>query len=153
VKDALSTLLGYLPSFALRWIFSKHWLSQHTIFDVRPSNDPVTIFCGELPYLQLTLTVTNHTRLEVELDRLTVEFTFAGFTQQFYFLRRNSIPRRKTIDVFIRGNLTSQQAAAIAKQAESSIKVEVFAEFNSDIQDYSVTAAWHPMVKPKLGNI
>jgi hypothetical protein len=84
---------------------------------------------------------------------LTVEFTFAGFTQQFYFLRRNSIPRRKTIDVFIRGNLTSQQAAAIAKQAESSIKVEVFAEFNSDIQDYSVTAAWRPMVKPKLGNI
>jgi hypothetical protein len=153
MSDILSPVLQYLPGFVLRWIFSKHWLAEHIIFDVRPRNEPVTICCGELPYMQLTLNVTNRGHLEVELDRLTVEFAFPGIAQQLYYLRRTTIPRRKAVDIFIRGNLTSQQAAAIAKQGESSIKVEIFAEFNSDIQDFSVDTAWPLMVKPKLGNI
>ena len=153
MSDILSTVLEYLPGFVLGWIFSKRWLAKHTTFDVGPRNDPVTIFCGELPYMQLTLNVTNRCHKEVELDRLTVEFTFPGITQQLYHLRRTSIPRGKTVDIFLRGNLSSEQAAAIAKQGESSIKVEIFAEFNSDIQDFPVNTAWPLTVKPKLANI
>ena len=153
MSDILSTALQFLPAFVLQWIFSKRWLAEHTTFDVGPRNESVTIFCGALPYVQLTLNVTNRCHKEVELDRLTVEFTFPGTTQQFYYLRRTSIPRGKTVDIFIRGNLPSEQAAAIAKQGESSIKVEVFAEFNSDIQDFSVNTAWPLTVKPRLANI
>jgi hypothetical protein len=153
VQEVLSAVLQYLPGFALRWIFSKRWLAEHTTFDIQPRDESVTIFCGELPYMQLTLNVTNRCHKGVELDRLTVEFTFPGITQQLYYLRRTTIPRQKTVDIFIRGNLTSQQAAAIAKQGESSIKVEVFAEFNSDIQEFSVNTAWPLTVKPKLANI
>jgi len=153
VSDILSTVLQYVPGFLLPWIFSKRWLAEHTTFDVGPRNEPVTIFCGELPRIQLTLSVTNRCYKEVELDRVTVELTFPGITQQLHYLRRTAIPRRKTADIFIRGNLTSEQAAAIAKQGESSIKVEVFAEFNSDIQDFSANTAWQVTVKPKLANI
>jgi len=153
VSDILSTVLQYLPGFVLQWIFSKRWLAEHTTFDVGPRNEPVTIFCGELPCIQLTLSVTNRCYKEVELDRVTVELTFPGITQQLYYLRRTTIPRRKPVDIFIRGNLTSEQAAAIAKQGESSIKVEVFAEFNSDIQDFAANTAWQVTVKPKLANI
>ena len=153
MSDILSTVLQYLPGFLLPWIFSKRWLAEHTTFDVGPRNEPVTIFCGELPYMQLTLSVTTRCHKEVELDRLTAEFTFPGTTQQLYYLRRTNIPRGKTVDICIRGNLTSQQAAAIAKQGESSIKVEIFAEFNSDIQDFSVNTAWPLTVKPRLATI
>ena len=153
MKDILSTVLEYLPGFALRWIFSKRWLAQHTTFDIRPRDEPVTILCGELPYMHLTLSVTNRCYKEVELDRLTVEVTFPGLTQQLYYLRRTAIPRRKTVEVFLRGNLTSQQAAATAKQGESPITVEVFAEFNSDIQDFAVNTVWPLTVKPKLANM
>ena len=153
MSDILSTVFQYLPGFVLQWIFSKRWLAEHTTFGVGPCNEPVTIFCGEFPYMQLMLNVTNRCHKEVELDRLTVEFTFSGTTQQLYYLRRISIPRGKTVDIFIRGNLTSEQAAAIAKQGESSIKVEIFAEFNSDIQAFSVNTAWPLTVKPKLANI
>jgi hypothetical protein len=153
VNDILSAVLQYLPGFALRWIFSKHWLAEHITFDVRPRNEPVTIFCGELPFMQLTLNVTNRCYKEVELDRLTVEFTFPGITQQLYYLRRTTIPRGKAVDILIRGNLTSQQAAAIAKQGESRMRIEVFAEFNSDIQEFSVNTAWPLTVKPTLANI
>jgi hypothetical protein len=152
VNNILSTVLQYLPGFALRWIFSKRWLAAHISFDIPPRDESVTIFCGELPYLQLTLNVTNRCYKEVELDRLTVEFRFPGITQQLYYLRRTTVPRGKTEDVFVCGNLTSQQAAAIAKQGESSIEVEVFAEFNSDIQEFSVNTAWALTVKPKLAN-
>jgi hypothetical protein len=153
VNNLLSAVAQYLPGFVLRWIFSKRWLAEHITFDVRPLNEPVTIFCGELPYMQLTLNVTNRCYLGVELDRLTVEFTCSGITQQLYYLRRTAIPRGKTVDIFIRGNLTSQQAAAIAKRGESPVKIEVFAEFNSDTQDFSVNAAWPLTAKPKLANI
>ena len=153
MKNILSAVLQYLPGFVLRWIFSKRWLAEHTTFDIRTLNEPVTIFCGGLPYIQLTLNVTNRCYLGVELDRLTVEFTCSGITQQLYYLRRTAIPRGKTVDIFIRGNLTSQQAAAIAKRGESPVKIEVFAEFNSDTQDFSVNTAWPLTVKPKLANI
>jgi hypothetical protein len=153
VSDILSAVLQYLPGFVLRWIFSKRWLAEHTTVDVGPRHEPVTIFCGELPYMQLTLNVTNRCHKEVELDRVTVEFTFPGITQQLYYLRRTSIPKGKTVDILIRGNLPSQQAAAIAKQGESSIKVEIFAEFNSAIQEFSVNTARPLTVKPKLANI
>jgi hypothetical protein len=155
VSNILSIVLQYLPGFVLGWIFSKRWLAEHTTFDVGPANEPVeavTIFCGELPYLQLTLNVTNRCHKEVELDRLTVQFTFPGITEEVYYLRRTTVPRRMTVDIFIRGNLASEQMAAIAKQGESSIKVEVFAEFNCDIQDFSVNTAWPLTVKPKLAS-
>jgi hypothetical protein len=156
VSDILSTVFQYLPGFVLGWIFSKRWLAEHTTLNVGSRNEPVepvTIFCGDFPYLQLTLNVTNRCYKEVELDRLTVEFTFPGITQQLYYLRRTAIPRRKTVDIIIRGNLSSEQAAAIAKQGESSIKIEVFAEFNCDIQDFSVNTAWPLTVKPRLASI
>lgn len=153
MKNILSAVAQYLPGFVLRWIFSKRWLAEHTAFDIRPLNEPVTIFCGALPYIQLTLNVTNRCYLGVELDRLTVEFTFPGVTQQLYYLRRTTVPRGKTVDILLRENLTSQQAAAIAKQGEIPIKIEVFAEFNSDTQDFSVNAAWPLTVKPELGNV
>jgi hypothetical protein len=97
--------------------------------------------------------VTNLCHKEVELDRLTVEFTFPGISQQLYYLRRTAIAKGETVDILLRGNLTSEQAAAIAKQGESPIKIEVFAEFNSDIQDFSVNAACPLTVKPKLAKI
>jgi hypothetical protein len=153
VKNILSAVLQYLPGFVLRWIFSKRWLAEHTAFDIRTLNEPVTIFCGALPYIQLTLNVTNRCYVGVELDRLTVEFTFPGVTQQLYYLRRTTVPRGKTVDILLRENLTSQQAAAIAKQGEIPIKIEVFAEFNSDTQDFSVNTAWPLTVKPKLPKI
>jgi hypothetical protein len=152
VHDVLSTVLQYLPGFALRRIFSKDWLAEHVTFDFRPRDEPVTIFCGELPYMQMTLNVTNRCHKGVELDRLTVEFTLPPITQQLYYLRRTTIPKGKAVDILIRGNLTSQQATAIAKQGESRIRIEVFAEFNSDIQGFSVHTALPLTVKPKLAN-
>ena len=102
--------------------------------------------------MQLTIRVTNHCYLAMELDRLVVECAFPDTAPRLLHLRRTTIPRARTVTIVLREALTLPQAAAIARHGERPISVEISAEFNSDTHDLSVSTRRSLTFKPHLAD-
>ncbi len=146
--------LSWLPGFVLRWFFSKRWLADHTRIDIRPRHDPVSVYGGELPQVQFWIIVANRGHFPIELDRLTVEFSFAAVNTQFYKLDRIQLAADSEAEVFVRGVLTGEQAVHIAKYKDRpQIALQLKAEFNSKVHNFAVDTGRLEGINPALSNL
>lgn len=146
--------MSWLPGFILRWFFSKQWLADHTRLDVRPRHDPVTIYGGELPQALMWIVLSNRGHFPIELDRLTVEFTFGAVIVRFYHLNRVELKPNAEVELFIRGTLTSDQIAHISKNKERpQVALQLQAEFNSKVHNFNVNTGQLTGIKPEFINM
>lgn len=146
--------MSWLPGFVLRWFFSKPWLAQHTRLDVRPRYDPLSIYGGELPAIEMWLIVSNRGYFTIELDRLTVEFHWNSVMARFHHLTRIELKPNAEADILIRGVLTAEQIAHISKYKDrASIALQLEGEFNSKIHNFSVNTGQLTGIKPELRNV
>lgn len=147
-------LLSWLPGFVLRWFFSKNWLSAHTRIDIRPRHDPVSVYGGELPHVQLWIVIANRGHFPIEMDRLTAELTFGALIAQFFKLDKIQIAADGELEVLVQGALTGEQIAHIAKIKERpQIALQIRAEFNSKVHNFAVDTGRLEGVKPALINV
>ncbi|CAG4883723.1 conserved protein of unknown function [Georgfuchsia toluolica] len=155
VISSVWRLLGWLPGFLLRRKFSTGWLREHTNIDVRARHDPITIYGGELPHIDICLTLTNNGHFEIELDRLMFELLYGAATPSFPYLQRLLLLPGETKEVYIRGTLTEAQVKHIAKQPKgnSYISFQVKAEFNCKIANFTVDTGQLTGINPRLVNI
>ena len=146
--------MSWLPGFLLRRFFSKQWLAQHTRIDVRPRYDPVSVRGGELPEVHIWLVVSNHGHFPIELDRLTAEFTMGAAVARFHHLNRAELKPNAEIEIFVRGALTGEQIAHISRNKERPfVALQLQAEFNSKLHNFSVNTGQLSGIKPELLNV
>jgi hypothetical protein len=157
----LSTLLGalwrsvsWMPGFFFRRRFSKKWLAEHTTIDLRSRHEPLRVHGGELPELEVWIVVMNRSYFPVELDRLTVEFTYGAAIVRAGMLQRHAVEAGKTIEIMIRQTLTAGQIAHIvkAKQNPSYCALQIRAELNCKVHDFSVDTGQLQGVTPSFLN-
>lgn len=147
-------LMSWLPGFVLRWFFSKQWLGAHSHIDLRPRHDPVLIQAGELPEVQIWLLISNRGHFPVELDRLTVDFGIAGAVTRLYVIKRQALVANAELEVLVRGALSDAHVAHLKRNlARPNITVQVQAEFNSKIHNFSTDTGQLNGIKPELINI
>lgn len=147
-------LMSWLPGFILRWFFSKQWLSTHIRIDLRPRHDPVLIQGGELPEAQIWLTITNKGHFPVELDRFTVDFGIAGAVVRFHVLKRQALAANAELEVLVRGALSHAHMEHLKRNlARPNITVQMQAEFNSKVHNFSVDTGQLSGIKPELMNL
>ena len=148
---AVWRLLAWLPGFVLRFFFSKVWLAQHTVIDLRPRHDPVTLRASDLPEFEIWLVVTNRGHFPVELDRLSVELSYAAARIHAGYFRRTEIGAGNPCEVFVRGALSAEQVAHIGRnRANPYVALQVHAEFNCKLHNFSVDTGQLSGVKPEL---
>lgn len=146
--------MSWLPGFILRWFFSKQWLSTHIRIDLRPRHDPVLIQGGELPEAQIWLTITNKGHFPVELDRFTVDFGIAGAVVRFHVLKRQALAANAELEVLVRGALSHAHMEHLKRNlARPNITVQMQAEFNSKVHNFSVDTGQLSGIKPELMNL
>ena len=149
--SAVWRLLAWLPGVLLRLFFSKRWLAKHTNIDLRPRHDPVTIRASDLPEFEVWLVVANGGHFTVELDRVSLELTFGAAIIRSSYLRRTEIAAGKSSEIFVRGSLSAEQVAHIAKnRIQPRVALQVIAEFNSKIHNYAVDTGQLAGIKPEL---
>lgn len=147
-------LLSWLPGFILRWFFSKNWMIAHTHIDIRPRHDPVSIYGGELPQIQLWIVIGNRGHFPIEMDRLSAELTFGAAVAQFFKLDRIQVEANTEVEVLVRGVLTSAQITHIAKSTQRpQAALQLKAEFNSKVHNFPVDTGRLEGIKPALLNI
>lgn len=137
---ALWRLLGWLPGVFLRTMFNSRWLANHTKIEVRPRNDPITIYGDQLPRMDIWLLVQNAGHFTIELDRLTAGLRFGAATLVAVVHDRTTILPGETLELHVPGLLTGEQASHIAQQVEtrSHASLQVKAEFNCKINNFQV---------------
>jgi hypothetical protein len=146
--------MSWLPGFILRRFFSKLWLAQHTHLDVRPRHDPVSVYGGELPAVHIWLVVSNRGYFTIELDRLTVEFNWNAVVVRFHHLSRVELKPNAETAILIRGVLTTEQIAHISKNRDRpAVALQLEAEFNSKVHNFSVNTGQLTGIKPELLNV
>ena len=147
-------LVTYVPAVFLRKKYNKLWLASHIAIDLRARNNPVTINGGELAYVDIWLNITNYGYFLVELDRLKLDFLYAGLSVNAPYLKKTEILPSVTISLYIKIPLTAEQVAHISKNKENAyIAIQVSAEFKSEIHDFSVDTGHLTGVNPRLVNI
>lgn len=147
-------LMSWLPGFILRKLFSQQWLSAHSRIDLRPRHDPVSIQGGELPEVMLWLDISNRGHFPIELDRLTVDFGIAGAMTRFYVLNRKALAPNEEWGLLVRGALSAAHIAHLKRNLERpNITVQVQAEFNSKIHNFSVDTGQLSGIRPELTSI
>lgn len=154
LENAVWRFLSWLPRYVLRKLFDRKWLADHTRIDVRARHDPIKIIGGELPEIQIWLVVTNLGHFGIELDRLTVEFIYGGSISNYHFLQRTPLAPNETKEILVRGVLTRDQERHIAKLPEATfITLQVKAEFNCDVVNFSIDTGQLTGLSPRLLNI
>jgi hypothetical protein len=144
-------LVSWLPGFFFRRLFSPRWLATHTAVDVRPRHEPVTIHAGELPELHVWLVITNRGHFPIDLDRLALELTFGAAIMRSSYLQRTTINTNGSAEIFVRSTISSAQVAHIAKNRERPhIALQVQAEFNCKVHNFSVNTGQLSGIKPEL---
>ena len=112
------------------------------------------IQAGELPEAQIWLTITNKGHFPVELDRLTVDFGIAGAVVRFHVLKRQALAANAELEVLVRGALSHGHMEHLKRNlARPNINVQMQAEFNSKVHNFSVDTGQLNGIKPELMNL
>ena len=128
-----------LPRTLSRLFISPKKIAAQIEIDLRSSNPIDISFGGEIPDVSLYFRITNKGPVDLELDRVLVDFWVGQPTIKGAILMRQNVRRRSTIDdVFFTAQLSSPQQDQIKRKIEGKIiseKIHITADayFNSKI--------------------
>jgi hypothetical protein len=144
--DILNIFIGWVSEMGLKYL--PKWLS-HRIYPIKRINSeieikfrstvPIHIYHSDLPRISLYLEITNHSPMDLVLDRLFMRVQISSSPVLFGVeLKRHEIPKRDTTPIYFEDILTSVQDNYLKSKRHprteliEQINVEVMAYFESD---------------------
>jgi hypothetical protein len=121
--------LGYLLPISVRWYYTTNRLSERIKIRVRGEGDGISINCGELPSVQIWLTITNFTPFPMELDRIYGQIFYGCGLGHFVHPRRYSIPPAEEKDILIDFDLNERQVQHVLRNVgklETHLSISVY---------------------------
>lgn len=130
--------MGWLPSFLLRWFFSKDKLRSRVHLDARGLHWALQID-GSDQFATICVTVHNGGYFRIELDRVT-GVLHIGKSVEFFNIDRVPLEPDARHEVFLRGFLSRSAIDyyKVNKDNRSALGIEIHAEFNCKIHNFSV---------------
>jgi len=133
-------MLKYLPKWLIRRIYPTTRIAQEIRIDLR-SNVPIQIARYDIPKISLYFTITNHSLVDLVLDRLLIEIHISSQPILYgILLERHNIPKRETTGIYFEDLLTSLQAEHLKKRTSEikmieylQVDVKAYFESNSGI--------------------
>jgi hypothetical protein len=134
-------LLKHLPKRLIRYLYPTTRIEQEIKINLR-SNNPIQLAQSDsIPKISLWFEITNHSLVDLILDRMLIEIQISS-QLMFYgaLLRRQEIPKRKTTNVYFNELLTSLQQQHLRNKCNQKkmieslhVDIEAYFEFNSEI--------------------
>lgn len=124
-------LFAWLPSFLLKWFFSKERLANQFILDIQPRHTGVRIDLGEISDFDIYFRIVNTSPFTIELDRMEIDLFCAGTKLKTYYMKRTSYKPGETAMLFADGQINTSSANQISRLYEKSTsRIELNCEFN-----------------------
>ena len=126
---------------AITWliykIYSKKALESSVVITARPDGEALTIYCNQNGAINLWLRINNFTPFKCKTEHCSVSVIAGGIEKQFSPKDRPSIPAFYYYDIFLKTDLSENQAKAIAESNDKpyiECNLEMKAKFGLSIQ-------------------
>jgi hypothetical protein len=135
----MRSVLGWLPSFVLRWYWTESRLALRVRTSVSSENEGVRIDGGELPEFSMWLDVQNLAPFAVEVDRIFGEVFCGGRVASYLCVNRTVVPSLATERIYVRADMSDAQARMLVRvyaSAERRVHVVVNALVCSKVRTF-----------------
>jgi len=138
--SGLWPLVKRLPSFMLRWYFTKERLAEFVYLDLYPRNESAVVNLGSDASFRLHLQLINLSPFRLELDRANFRFSCGSVVLKAAVLERRSFAAGEIASIFLEESMSDGQANQVASHfVNNPVGLDGNIEFNCEI---------HPFQKP-----
>jgi hypothetical protein len=137
ISGLLKLAFKWLPSWMLRWYYSKDKLSKLVYVDIQPRGQSTVVDLGPCASVRMWLQLINLSPFPIELDRADFRFQFGGTEMQLPVLNKQVIESGAMINLSLNGPIADGHADQMhrnSSRSEGSLSGNI--EFNCKVHSF-----------------